>query len=127
MRIRRFRSERALIALALALAAPVAAQDDLAARIQAVESAHVPVTGDAKAGPPEALAQTMRRLHVPGMSIAVIRDFKLDWVKGYGVADAASGVAVSADTRFQAASISKPVTAMDSAHAKRMTNQEHEA
>jgi CubicO group peptidase (beta-lactamase class C family) len=112
MKIRRFRREGILIALGLGFAAPATAQDDVAARIQAVESAHAPVTGDAKGGPPETLVQTMRRLHVPGMSIAVIRDFKIDWVKGYGVADAATGTPVDADTRFQAASISKPVTAM---------------
>ena len=112
MRIRRFRPEGALIALGMWLAAPATAQDDAAARLQAVEGAHVPVTGAAKGGAPETLIQTMRRLHVPGMSIAVIRDFRLDWVKGYGVADAGSGAAVNADTRFQAASISKPVTAM---------------
>ena len=111
MKIRRFRPDSLLIALGLGLAAPAAAQNDVAARIQVVESVHVPVTGNAK-GEPETLVQTMRRLHVPGMSIAVIRDFKVDWVKGYGVADAASGAAVDADTRFQAASISKPVTAM---------------
>lgn len=112
MRIRRFRPEGALIALGLWLAAPAAAQGDPAASIQTIEGAHVPVTGPAKGGAPETLIQTMRRLHVPGMSIAVIRDFKVDWVKGYGVADAASGVAVDVKTRFQAASISKPVTAM---------------
>ena len=112
MKIRRFRPDAALIALGLGLAAPAAAQDDVAARIEAVESAHVPMTGNAKGSPPETLVQAMRRLHVPGLSIAVIRDFKVDWVKGYGIADAASGAAVDADTRFQAASISKPVTAM---------------
>lgn len=111
MKIRRFRPDGLLIALGLGLAAPAAAQDDVAARIRAVEGTHAPVTGGAK-GASETLAETMRRLHVPGLSIAVIRDFKVDWVKGYGVADAASGAAVDADTRFQAASISKPVTAM---------------
>jgi CubicO group peptidase (beta-lactamase class C family) len=111
MKIRPFRLNCAL-ALGLGLATPAAAQNDVAARIQAIESAHVPLTGEAKGGPPETLAQTMRRLHVPGMSIAVVRDFKVDWVKGYGVADVTSGAAVDANTRFQGASISKPVTAM---------------
>jgi CubicO group peptidase (beta-lactamase class C family) len=112
MKIPRFPPKGALVALGLWLAAPAVAQDEITSRIRAVESAHVAVTGDAKGGAPETLIETMRRLHVPGMSIAVIRDFKIDWVKGYGVADAASGAAVGADTRFQAASISKPVTAM---------------
>jgi len=112
MKIRRFRPEGVLIALGLWLAAPAAAQNELAARIQAVEGSHVPITGAAKGGAPETLIETMRRLHVPGMSVAVIRNFKVDWAKAYGVADAASGVAVDTNTRFQAASISKPVTAM---------------
>lgn len=62
---------------------------------------------------PEALTlqQLMERFHVPGLSIAVIKDFKLHWSKAYGVADAETGRPVNADTRFQAASISKPVTA----------------
>lgn len=58
------------------------------------------------------LQQVMERFHVPGVSVAVIRDFKIDWAKGYGVADVESGMRVDADTLFQAASISKPVAAM---------------
>ena len=58
------------------------------------------------------LAEVMRRFRVPGVSVAVIRDFQIHWAKGYGVADVSSGRAVQADTPFQAASISKPVTAM---------------
>jgi CubicO group peptidase (beta-lactamase class C family) len=58
------------------------------------------------------LAELMQRFHVPGLSIAVIRDFKIHWVKAYGIADVASGRPAAADTLFQAASISKPVTAM---------------
>jgi len=58
------------------------------------------------------LPALMARLQVPGASVAVIRDFKLHWAKGYGVADADSGRPVDTATRFQAASISKPVTAM---------------
>jgi CubicO group peptidase (beta-lactamase class C family) len=58
------------------------------------------------------LAQLMERVHVPGVSVAVIQDFKIHWAKGYGIADVQSGAAVDTDTLFQAASISKPVTAM---------------
>ena len=49
---------------------------------------------------------------MPGASIAVIKDFQVHWAKAYGVADVVTGKAVEATTRFQAASISKPVTAM---------------
>ncbi len=58
------------------------------------------------------LAQVMERAHVPGVSIAVIKNFEIHWAKGYGVADVQSGSPVDADTMFQAASISKPVAAM---------------
>ncbi len=46
------------------------------------------------------------------MSSAVVRDFQAHWVKGYGVADVTRGRAVVTSTRFQAASVSKPVTPM---------------
>jgi len=54
----------------------------------------------------------MQHFHVPGLSIAVVRDFKIHWVKAYGTADVESGRPVETNTMFQAASISKPVTAM---------------
>jgi CubicO group peptidase (beta-lactamase class C family) len=63
------------------------------------------------------LQQVMERFRVPGVSVAVIKDFKIDWAKGYGVADVESGMRVDADTIFQAASISKPVAAMAAVRA----------
>lgn len=61
------------------------------------------------------LAERMAALHVPGISIAVIHDGKIEWARGFGVARI-GGAPVSADTLFQAASISKPVTAMAALH-----------
>lgn len=58
------------------------------------------------------LAELMIEFGVPGASIAVIRDFGIHWAKGYGVADRVTGTRVHVETRFQAASISKPVAAM---------------
>jgi CubicO group peptidase (beta-lactamase class C family) len=57
------------------------------------------------------IPQLMQRLHVPGVSIAVVHDFQVLWTKTYGLADVLTGAPVNAQTRFQAASISKPVTA----------------
>jgi CubicO group peptidase (beta-lactamase class C family) len=68
----------------------------------------------ALAGAPVAtriLLDEMKRLHVPGVSVAVIKDGKIAWARGFGVAYE-NGPAVTAQTLFQAASISKPVTAM---------------
>lgn len=53
----------------------------------------------------------MRQLGVPGVSIAFIDDGRVAWTRVYGLADAGSGRPVTPTTRFQAASISKPVAA----------------
>jgi CubicO group peptidase (beta-lactamase class C family) len=58
------------------------------------------------------LDELMSRLGVPGVSVAVIRDFQIHWSRGYGIADVETGAAVDTETMFQAASISKPVAAM---------------
>src|SRR5215208_7290130 len=56
---------------------------------------------------PDALVEA----HVPGASVAVVRRGRVAWSRGYGVADARTGRPVTADTRFQVGSLSKPVTA----------------
>ena len=61
------------------------------------------------------LADRMAALHVPGVSIAVIHHGKVEWARGFGVTRL-GGPEVSPDTLFQAASISKPVTAMAVLH-----------
>jgi CubicO group peptidase (beta-lactamase class C family) len=50
--------------------------------------------------------------HVPGVSVAVIKDFQIDRLEVYGVKDVTSDEPVTEETLFQAASISKPVSAM---------------
>ena len=64
-------------------------------------------------GVPELMAE----FKVPAVSVAVIRDFKIEWARAWGVKDAATGEAATVDTLFQAASISKPVAAMASLRA----------
>src|SRR5690349_14236489 len=54
----------------------------------------------------------MHEYNIPGCSIAVIKNYKIKWVKGYGVRDKMHNKPVNADTLFQAASISKPITAV---------------
>ncbi len=56
------------------------------------------------------LADRMKRLHIPGVSIAMIHDGHVEWARGFGVA-AIDGPPVTPETLFQAGSISKPVTA----------------
>jgi len=62
--------------------------------------------------PGMSLADQMSRLHVPGVSIAVIHDKRIDWSKGYGVARLGGPPVSASTTLFSAASMSKPVTAM---------------
>jgi CubicO group peptidase (beta-lactamase class C family) len=87
----------------------LAAPDETEKYIAAVENPQQPARGGYDA---LTLTQLMERMNVPGMSVAVIHDFKIHWAKGYGVADVATGAKVDTETMFQAASISKPVTAM---------------
>lgn len=53
-----------------------------------------------------------REQHVPGLVYGVVRDGRLVAVRGIGVADVASRRAVTADTRFRIASMSKAFTAL---------------
>jgi CubicO group peptidase (beta-lactamase class C family) len=57
------------------------------------------------------LQNLMEKFDVPGLSIAVIDDFQIVWVKGYGVIGPDSKTPVTPKTLFQAGSISKPVAA----------------
>jgi CubicO group peptidase (beta-lactamase class C family) len=59
----------------------------------------------------------LEQFKVPGVSIAIIKDFKIETTVAYGVADVETGAAVTTETLFQAASISKPVAAMASLKA----------
>ena len=49
---------------------------------------------------------------IPGASIAVVENGAIAWAQGFGVADLASGRPVTADTLFQAQSITKTLTAL---------------
>jgi CubicO group peptidase (beta-lactamase class C family) len=102
---------RMLIVLLAALTALRAApaSEDAAALMRQVETTQPGQQGEADR---YTLEQLMRRLRVPGVSIAVVRDFEVHWAKGYGVADVETRRPVTPETLFQAASISKPVTAL---------------
>jgi CubicO group peptidase (beta-lactamase class C family) len=52
------------------------------------------------------LEERMAQYHVPGVSIAIVRDGKIEWARGFGVASV-GGSTVTAETMFQAGSISR--------------------
>jgi CubicO group peptidase (beta-lactamase class C family) len=57
------------------------------------------------------LPQLMQTFRVPGLSIAVIDDYKIAWTKGYGTTEIDGKTPITTSTLFQAGSISKPVAA----------------
>ena len=61
------------------------------------------------------LAERMAALHVPGVSIAVVHDGRIEWAQGFGVV-IMGGAPVDPGTLFQAGSISKPVAALAALH-----------
>ena len=54
----------------------------------------------------------MKRQTVVGLAIGVIRQGRVAYVQGYGLADRDAGVPVTTDTMFRWASVSKPLTAI---------------
>jgi CubicO group peptidase (beta-lactamase class C family) len=61
--------------------------------------------------PRRTIEAEMRRLNVPGVSVAVLHGGAVEWSKGYGITRV-GGSAVTPSTLFQAGSISKPITAL---------------
>ena len=57
------------------------------------------------------IPKLMEEANVPGLSIAIIKDAKLLWRRGFGVKDSASKEPVDNDTVFEPASVSKTVFA----------------
>ncbi|MEO8139962.1 MAG: serine hydrolase domain-containing protein [Gemmatimonadota bacterium] len=88
---------RALLLFPSLLAAPLAAQ-----------SPAEQVIADAR----RQILDTMAALRIPGAQVAVIRDGRLLWSEGFGLADVEQQVPVTPVTRFRIASISKAVTSI---------------
>jgi len=82
-----------------AAAAPASDGSAVSARIAAVESGLD-------------IAGLMRAHDIPGLSVAVIENYKVAWAKGYGVTAKGATRPVTDRTLFLAGSISKPVTAV---------------
>lgn len=84
---------------------------EILAEIEAVENGlRSPVSFEGN--PFWTIEERMNHYGVPGVSIAVIKDFKVHWSKTYGIVDRDTEKPVVENTLFQAGSISKPVAAM---------------
>jgi CubicO group peptidase (beta-lactamase class C family) len=60
----------------------------------------------------QAILARLAHYKVPGVSIAVIQGGKLEWARAFGAVLRDREMSLTGTTRFQAASISKPVTAL---------------
>jgi len=98
------------MSLLLCLETPLEAQISAVSAQAAIELAQTQPGEDGLGT--STVAELMEEFGVPGVSVAVIQDFKIHWAKAYGVADVETGQLVDIETMFQAASISKPVAAM---------------
>lgn len=110
-----------LSAISLLLAVSACAQTNpqhgqkdspLTARIERVENGIPPIPLSGAEPPLQLNLEKLIELYkVPGLSVAVIDNFKVAWAKGYGVTEAGGNHPVTVHTLFQAGSISKPVAA----------------
>jgi CubicO group peptidase (beta-lactamase class C family) len=105
---------------AIALAAPVVARGEArkadvalnkSKRIEQVENGLMEIQDGKLTKVNMGLPARMNHYHVPGLSVAVIDDYKIAWTKGYGVLEEGRPEQVAAETLFASGSISKPVSA----------------
>ncbi len=80
-----------------------------------VSPSEMPVTGVAVPGMgafDQAIPDLMRKYDVPGGAVAVLRDGKLIYARGFGYADVEKQTPVKPDALFRIASVSKPITSV---------------
>jgi len=65
---------------------------------------------------PFILEDRMAYFRIPGCSIAIINNDRIEWARGYGYKENGREEPVTSETLFQAASISKPVAATAALH-----------
>jgi CubicO group peptidase (beta-lactamase class C family) len=97
--------------------APVAhnspqALDSLEERIGRIENGLLPPVSIRGQHRGMRILDRMGHYGVPGLSLAVINNGRLEWARGYGLKETGGDEPVTEETLFQAASISKPVAAL---------------
>ena len=88
-------------------------QQELLDRISRIEHSIQPILQiEGEEVPTYSIEDRLKELNIPGISIAVVNNGKLEWAKGYGFADKSENRLVDSLTMFLAGSISKPVSAI---------------
>jgi len=104
-------SKSFVLTLLLFIRITVYAQNNTQDKISQVENnlvGNVQIEGEK----PWNLLNRMAFYKIPGLSIAVIQNYKIAWAKGYGFANDSSKTPVTTKTLFQAASISKSLNSL---------------
>ncbi len=99
----------ALAAGCVTPSAPVSVEDEVDSVINGLSTPYQFSNRPAKT---LALSERMALYQTPGVSIAYFRNGEIVWARGFGMLEAGGEAPVSPGTIFQAASISKAVTAM---------------
>jgi len=89
--------------------------DEIERRIERVVNGLLPsgvFKNQSRYGPKTTLKERMAHYHTPGVSIAVVNNYKIEWARGFGVREHGKREPVTENTLFQAASISKPMFAL---------------
>jgi CubicO group peptidase (beta-lactamase class C family) len=76
-----------------------------------VATAHAQLAPETVQAIDKSVTEFMSSRNVPGVSLAIVKDRKLVWANGYGLADLENFVPVTTETVFRLASVSKPITA----------------
>jgi len=100
-----------ILSLVLVFSQVASGQSSVQPRIERIEKgllSAVLVKGDLG----RTIQERMKFYKVPGVSIAVINNYKVEWARSYGVKDVETNEPVTTETLFQAGSISKSVAAM---------------
>jgi CubicO group peptidase (beta-lactamase class C family) len=85
------------------------ARSPFAERIDRIEKNFDPVPLSGEPALQLDIQKLMKLFNVPGLSVAVIDNYKIVWAKGYGVTGPGASTRVTTHTLFQAGSLSKPV------------------
>ncbi len=102
----------ALVIAVLVAGAPAHSPVSVDERIARVERGLLPrAVPKGQVGKPWSIADRMAYHGIPGMSLAVIEGGRIAWARAYGVCESGGNRQVTPETRFQAASISKLVSA----------------
>lgn len=100
-------SHRCLLAAALMCAQPLAAQVAAPSRPAAATPGERAAIAQAR----RMIADTMRALGSPGATVCVIRNGRVIWSQGFGLADIEQQVRATPRSVFRIGSVSKPLTA----------------